>query len=134
MGILFVPLFVESVGSWSDEAIHTVASIGCLQGQRLKIPQSELMTPLPVIGHLAMERERHIVDPPPASPSCQRGRIDLTDLVTSLFIYLFINVTNSMYVPHNSCCRYTYVCSYSVQINALPTVAECESNCLSQCY
>ena len=38
------------------------------------------MTPLPAIGHLAMERESHTVDPPPASPSCQCGRTDLTDL------------------------------------------------------
>ena len=43
-------------------------------------------TPLPAIGHLAMERKRHTVDPPPASPSCQHGRTDLTDLVASLFI------------------------------------------------
>ena len=43
------------------------------------------------IGHLAMERERHTVYPPPASLSCQRGRTDLTDLVTSyLFIYIFV--------------------------------------------
>ena len=48
------------------------------------------MTPLPAIGHLAMERERHTVDPPSTSPSCQPGRTDLTDLVTSLFIYLYI--------------------------------------------
>ena len=38
------------------------------------------MTPLPAIGHLAMERESHTVDLPPASPSCQCGRTDLTDL------------------------------------------------------
>ena len=48
------------------------------------------MTPLPTIGHLAIEWERHTVDLLPASLSCQHGRTDLTDLVTSLFIYLFI--------------------------------------------
>ena len=41
VGVLFVPLVVESVGGWSDEAIHTIASIGCLQGRRLGIPSSE---------------------------------------------------------------------------------------------
>ena len=30
VGVLFVPLVVESVGGWSDEAIHTIASIGRL--------------------------------------------------------------------------------------------------------
>ena len=41
VGVLFVPLVVESVGRWSDEAIHTIASIGRLQGQCLGIPPSE---------------------------------------------------------------------------------------------
>ena len=39
------------------------------------------------IGHLAIERERHTVDPPSACPSCQSGLTDLTDL---LFIYFYI--------------------------------------------
>ena len=39
--VLFVPLVVESMGGWSNEAIHTIASIGRLQGQRLGIPPSE---------------------------------------------------------------------------------------------
>ena len=30
------------------------------------------------------------MDPPSASPSCQRGWTDLTDLFTSLFTYIFI--------------------------------------------
>ena len=41
VGVLFVPLVVESVGGWSDEAIHPIASIGRLQVQRLGIPPSE---------------------------------------------------------------------------------------------
>ena len=68
MGVLFVPLVVESMGGWSDEAIHTIGSISHLQEQRLGIPLSEYTTPLKAIGHLARERERHTVDPPPASP------------------------------------------------------------------
>ena len=38
VGVLFVPLVVESMGGWSDEAIHPIVR---LQGQRLGIPQSE---------------------------------------------------------------------------------------------
>ena len=41
VGGLFVPLVVESVGGWSDEAIYTIASIGRFQGQRFGIPPSE---------------------------------------------------------------------------------------------
>ena len=41
VGVLFVPLVVESLGRWSDEAIHTIASIGSLEVQRLGIPRSE---------------------------------------------------------------------------------------------
>ena len=59
----------------------------------LVFPVREYTTPLPAIGHLAMERERHTVDPPPASLSCHREWTDLTDLVTSyLFIYIFVFV------------------------------------------
>ena len=38
---VFVPLVVQSVSRWSDEAVHTIASIGRLQGQRLGISPSE---------------------------------------------------------------------------------------------
>ena len=48
-------------------------------------------TPLPAICHLAMERECHTVD----LLSCQRGRVDLTDFVTSLFIVLFCFIYNN---------------------------------------
>ena len=40
-GILFVPLIVETIGGWSDEAIKTISYIGHLQGQRLGSPPSE---------------------------------------------------------------------------------------------
>ena len=33
--ILFVPLVVETIGGWSDEAIKTISHIGHLQGQIL---------------------------------------------------------------------------------------------------
>ena len=41
VGVQLVPLVVESMGGWSDEAIHLIANIGRLQGQRLGIPPSE---------------------------------------------------------------------------------------------
>ena len=41
VGVSFVPLVVESLGGWSQEASHTISSIGRLQGQRLGIPPSE---------------------------------------------------------------------------------------------
>ena len=55
VGVLFVPLVMEFLGGWSDEATHTIVSIGRLQGRRLGIPPSEIRhVPLPATGHLAM--------------------------------------------------------------------------------
>ena len=41
VGVLFVPLVVESLGGWSDEATRTITNIGRLLGQRLGIPPPE---------------------------------------------------------------------------------------------
>ena len=41
VGVSFIPLVVESLGGWSDEAADTIASIGRLLGQRLGIPPAE---------------------------------------------------------------------------------------------
>ena len=41
VGVLFVPLVVESLGGWSDEAIRTITNIGRFLGQRLGIPPPE---------------------------------------------------------------------------------------------
>ena len=38
VGIDFVPIVAETLGGWSEEAIHTIKSIGRLQGLRLGIP------------------------------------------------------------------------------------------------
>ena len=40
-GVTFIPLVMESLGGWSEEAIQTIKSIGRLQGQRLGIPPPE---------------------------------------------------------------------------------------------
>ena len=40
-GVTFIPLVVESLGGWSEEAIQIIKSIGRLQGQRLGIPPPE---------------------------------------------------------------------------------------------
>ena len=39
--VTFIPLVVESLGGWSEEAIYIIKSIGRLQGQRLGIPPPE---------------------------------------------------------------------------------------------
>ena len=40
-GIFFVPLVVKSFGGWSREAVETIKTIVCLQGQHLGIPTTE---------------------------------------------------------------------------------------------
>ena len=40
-GTAFVPLVVESLGGWSNEAADTITKIGRLQGQRLGVPPAE---------------------------------------------------------------------------------------------
>ena len=99
VGVLFVPLVVESVGRWSDEAIHTIASIGCLQGQRLGIPRQRVYDTSSRDWPSRYGKRMPPVDLLPASLSCHRGRTDLTDLVTFyLYIYLYI------------CFYYLYIC------------------------
>ena len=41
VGVDFIPLVVESLGGWDDEAIATIGLIGRLLGQRLGIPPAE---------------------------------------------------------------------------------------------
>ena len=41
VGVSFLPLVVESLGGWSDEAADTITSIGRLLGQCLGIPPAE---------------------------------------------------------------------------------------------
>ena len=31
--LIFIPLVVETLGGWSEESVHTLKSIGRLQGQ-----------------------------------------------------------------------------------------------------
>ena len=40
-GIAFVPLVVESLGGWSNEAADTITKIGRCQGHRLGVPPAE---------------------------------------------------------------------------------------------
>ena len=39
--LLALPLVVESLGGWSNEAAYTITKIGHLQGQRLGVPLAE---------------------------------------------------------------------------------------------
>ena len=41
VGVFFVPLVVEALGGWSDEATRTITSIGRLLGRHLGIPPHE---------------------------------------------------------------------------------------------
>ena len=41
VGVLFVPMVVETLGGWDEEAIRTITAIGRSQGQRLGIPPSD---------------------------------------------------------------------------------------------
>ena len=41
VGVVFVPLVMETLGGWCDEAIRTIRWIGRQQGQRLGIPPAE---------------------------------------------------------------------------------------------
>ena len=41
VGVIFIPLVVEALGGWSEEAITTIKTIGRLQGQCLSIPPPE---------------------------------------------------------------------------------------------
>ena len=41
VGVSFVPLVVETLGGWSDDAIQTICKIGRLLGQRLGSPPAE---------------------------------------------------------------------------------------------
>ena len=41
IGVSFIPLVMETLGGWSEEASRTISSIGRLQGQRLGVPPSE---------------------------------------------------------------------------------------------
>ena len=41
IGILFVPLIVQTIGGWSDQAVTTISHMGRFLGQRLGSSQSE---------------------------------------------------------------------------------------------
>ena len=41
VGVEFIPLVVESLGGWSEEAVHNICRIGRLLGQRTGAPPAE---------------------------------------------------------------------------------------------
>ena len=41
VGVSFVPMVVETLGGWDEEAVRTITAIGRSQGQRLGIPPSD---------------------------------------------------------------------------------------------
>ena len=46
VGVCFIPLIVDTLGVWSDQALETIRGIGRLQGQRLGISLAETTTHL----------------------------------------------------------------------------------------
>ena len=43
VGLIFIPLVVETLGGWSEESVHTLKSLGRLKGQLLGISPTETM-------------------------------------------------------------------------------------------
>lgn len=85
-GVSFIPLVVESLGGWSDEAAHNITRIGRLLGQRSGSPPAETTSHLfqrlsislwrgnarecyPMAVKIAycvsMDRWEHLTPPPP---------------------------------------------------------------------
>ena len=62
VGVSFVPMVVETVGGWDEEAVRTITAIGRSQGQRLGIPPSDYTTPVPAPCCLSLEGKRQHVD------------------------------------------------------------------------
>ena len=63
VGVTFVPLVVESLGGWSETAVHSIKSIGRQLGQRLGIPPTDFTTHLfqRLSIYLSVERRcRHV--------------------------------------------------------------------------
>ena len=61
VGVTFIPLVVESLGGWSETAVHSIKSIGRQLGQRLGIPPADSTTHLFQRLYLSAERQcRHV--------------------------------------------------------------------------
>ena len=90
VGVLFVPLVMEFRVVGVMKPSTPLPALAVSRDGVLVFPHQRYDTYL--FQRLAISLwQMHTVDPPPASPFCQRGLADLTDLVTSLFIYfLFI--------------------------------------------
>ena len=91
VGVVFVPLVMETLDRWCDEAIRTIRRIGRLQGQRLGIhpPRREHPTPLSAPGYITVERKCHTVALPPTYPSCFCRRPGVTGPLACFYFYLF---------------------------------------------
>ena len=56
-GVSFVPIVMETVGGMSGTTVNTLASIGCLQGQRLGIPPTDSIRHLLEMFYICLEWE-----------------------------------------------------------------------------
>ena len=81
VGVVFIPLVVESLGGWSEEAVHNISRIGRLLGLRTGAPPSVFSVhapPVPEASHLSVERQRHNVVTEAPHPSGMGGWDNLT--------------------------------------------------------
>ena len=79
VGVTFIPMVVETLGGWGEEAALTVKNIGRLQDLRLGIPpRPSNSTPFSAAGHQSVEEQRHPLDPPPPHSITGGGRANLT--------------------------------------------------------
>ena len=85
VGLLFVPLVVETLGGWNQEAISTFEAIGRLQGHRLGTPPHETTNHLfqRDCRHCSVEGECFDVGDSQTLLPSQGGWADLT------FLFIF---------------------------------------------
>ena len=73
-GVAFVPLVVETLGGWSQEAVLHISKIGRLVGKRLgHQPRISCEAPFLETLHLLLERKCYLVGSPPSTPLCLGG-------------------------------------------------------------
>ena len=74
VGVTFIPMVVETLGGWGEEAALTVKNIGPPIGNP---PRPSNSTPFSAAGHQSVEGQRHPLDPPPPHSITGGGRANL---------------------------------------------------------
>ena len=100
VGVVFIPLVVESLGGWNEEAVHNISKIRHLLGLRTGAPPSVYTHHLfqRLYSHLSVEKQRHNVVTEAPHPPSMGGWDHLTSLYYVHFIYyLFIYFVHNNY-------------------------------------